>query len=330
MDSPRVGPLSPALNLIKNVSKVFLDPSGNPIDASSKPSSANIGQPNSQGPVEQMDARLQKFTSLESLLPIKILGSPVLMRSEWAWKRLIATALEAGSYTSSDTASGFKAKVLFEGWESQISTAPKTSPTKESASSPSAPKTDLRYESAVKLLWTLLASASDSSSGLDSWRIETPRLHEKGPLVEFSNLNQADIKQLSAGVKQWVIKDRLTSSVQFGAYERIGQGMFFPSSAPGLPKSVAYRYQARKQTRITGRGKLVHRIQFEMRVNNQPIRCTLTSMKPTLWVHFDTDDDLLKKHLTIGQEILTLTLKGTGWNLEQWTVSSYEDMGVIE
>ncbi len=182
-----------------------------------------------------------------------------------------------------------------------------------------------QYETAIKTLWSMLTAAS-GQTGKEVWRTEVRGLNEKGPVVEFAKLNHSDFQGLlPQTVQQWVIEDRLTSCVQTDAYEQIGQGMFFLPDQTGRTERQAVRWQAKKQTRITGRGKLIHRIQFDLRVNQQPVRCILTSAKPSLLVHFDADDIHLQEHLKQGQSVMERTLIAIGWRIENWTVSTFHD-----
>jgi hypothetical protein len=331
MDGSGIGPIAPAVKLIKNISKVLLDPSGKQVDKSSRNAPVEKSLQKSEGPAINIDKTPEKFPSIESLLPVKILANPLLMRSEWAWKRLLVTAMEArvGLLTE---ATETRAEVAESKPGAPVS-ATVDLPVKpgevrdvQNLATPvkiaSATAGISRYEAAVKILWSILVDVSGGKSR-DSWRTEVTDIHSKGPVVQFSQLQHGDLQHLSPVAQQWVIEDRMTSSVQVDSYERAGQGLFIPPGHSGRLGQVGHRYYARKQTRITGRGKLVHRIQFDFRVNDQPVRCTITSAKPSLLVHFDTNSASLRVHLEIGREGISKVLINQGWQLEQWSVSPF-------
>ena len=70
---------------------------------------------------------------------------------------------------------------------------------------------------------------------------------------------------------------------------------------------------------------MIHRIQLDLKVNNQPVKCTIISAKPSLVVHFDTNDIHIQKHLSMGQSAIERTLGMAGWHLDKWSVSAYDD-----
>lgn len=320
MDSSGVGPITPAVKLIKSVSKLFLDPSKKQIDKTQHDAAVNASLRKNEQLSTKTDETNAKFPSVETLLPVKILASPLLMRSEWAWKRLLTTALETSAKQLADTPSDAAKSSGSNRSQGGVSVEP-TSVTQNGLASSQA---NTKYEAALKVLWSILADVSDENRQ-DSWRTTVQDLHSKGSIVEFSQLHHGDINHLSPAAQQWMIEDRLISSVQMDSYERIGQGLFLLPSQSGRTDRVAHRFHARKQTRITGRGKLVHRIQFDIRVNDKPVRCTIISAKPSLLVHFDTNDIKLEKHITRGQERVAEVLKNEGWQLMQWSVSPFSE-----
>jgi hypothetical protein len=326
MDSSGVGPITPAVKLIKSVSKLFLDPSKKQIDKTQHDAAVNTSLQKNERLSAKIDETNEKFPSVEALLPVKILASPLLMRSEWAWKRLLATALETSDEQLADT----RGDAAISSASNHVQRAENVEPTSVIQNGIASSQVNTKYEAALKVLWSILADVSDENRR-DSWRTTVQDLHSKGSIVEFSQLHHGDINQLPPVARQWMIEDRLISSVQMDSYELIGQGLFLLPSQSGRTEQVAHRFHARKQTRITGRGKLVHRIQFDIRVNDKPVRCTIISAKPSLLVHFDTNDILLEKHLTRGQERVAEVLKNEGWQLMQWSVSDFsEDKGAVK
>ncbi len=334
LDSGRIGPLSPVANLLKTVSKVLFDSTNTRVDQTQTGKTPQIGDKTLPSLPDTAKVKDVGNPSFESLLPIKILESPLLMQSEWAWKRLIATVLDTvmSTQSSDNQPTNFQAGDLpqsqLQGFATALDDAlPRVSSEsiiRQQSPEQSAPGP---YETAVKLLWSILTLPE--GHGGDKSQVWHTELHGKlvqGPVVQFADLHHSQFHEhLSPTAQQWFIDDRLTASVQTDPYVRIGQGIFLPMANEEQPIQDAYRWKAKKQTKITSQGKLVHRIQFDFHVADNPVRCTVTSAKPTLFIHFDSDDAFLRKDLKQGASALSIPLQKAGWHVEQWTVSAFQD-----
>lgn len=170
-------------------------------------------------------------------------------------------------------------------------------------------------------LWHVLRAlaATSDEDAKPLWK-DPPRVR----LLQFSSMTREEFDKSPEVVQSWLLADRLTSSVQTDPFERQGQGVFLLP-----PRGIDERYQAirwtgARQTRVTSVGRLVHRLKFEFIVHQQPVQCTMIAAKPTLLVHFETNDFKLQTHLATGGSVLPEILLQLGWHIEQWSVSTLE------
>lgn len=238
-----------------------------------------------------------EYESADGRLPFEILNDSRLANSEWAWRNLLFAAFQSAS-TEVDSTSG---------------------------SSPM-PEDPVQVEQGTKVLWTLLSNLSSQTplpfqttsqpSWQSAWKGEVPENH----LIPFRTISKEKWDQQNETVKRWVLQDRLVSSVQTSPYERSGAGMFFPREE-GRPSEPTVRWTARRQTKLASQGRLVHRIEFEVMVGADLLKCTMTSSTPTLLLHFETDNQRLRNHLSAGKQIVQPLLSKHGFELHQWSVS---------
>ncbi|WAH35440.1 hypothetical protein [Alicyclobacillus dauci] len=180
-------------------------------------------------------------------------------------------------------------------------------------------------ELAVRQLWTIL-TASSAQAHRTSGQIQM-NFKPDPPVLPFSSMNQDTIalahdKSDAQRLENWVVQDRLVSSVLDNPYERQGAGLFFTSAAPPTGNEspqTAVKWTAQRQTRVGTGGKLIHRVRFDLEVSGRPLTCIVTASRPQLLVHFVTDDRKLLTHLERGESVVTAPLKAAGWELIGWT-----------
>ncbi|WP_067617277.1 hypothetical protein [Alicyclobacillus acidiphilus] len=297
--------------------------------------------------VQRLQSVEEQLFALERHVPLQILQNPQLLKAEWAWKLLVLQQLfqqdaadpllqpsESGSVNAS---SPDQAAHVSEHVSAQVSTA--DSPESEPLSQPSTETVPVsssepsQLEMVVKQLWNVLASvSSDSHTPTASLNIRTD-----SPLLPFSSMSRDIIEEASSKADKqkltnWVVRDRLTSSVIDNPYERSGGGLLFiDSPRPERPPYRAAKWHARRQTRMGSGGKLIHRIRFDFEVQGHAVTCLITAQRPQLFVHFLSDHENLLKHLKNGPGVVAEPLAKVGWELQGWTVARPDEtMGEVD
>ncbi|GMA61735.1 hypothetical protein [Alicyclobacillus fastidiosus] len=272
--------------------------------------------------------------ALEQHVPLAILQNPQLQKAEWAWKLLVMQQLTASfSALNDDTERGTLSvgsrQTEQAGSSNGDGQADVSRGFAESAlHSPAVGSaTSLgmeRAEVAVRKLWELLADTAAQSDKLG----ESVDLNFKTdpPLLPFASMNRetialAENKHDASRLQAWVLQDRMLAGVLDNPYERMGGGVFFPTSHVQSqdPPYQAVKWKAHRQTRIGAAGKLIHRIRLEMEVQGRPLTCIVTAQRPQLFVHFVSDDTRLLSHLKRGEEVVSQPLRACGWELIGWT-----------
>lgn len=258
---------------------------------------------------------LDAYTELEKFIPIQILSDPLLMKAEWAWKQVLFHQMQ--SFRNETVITSETLHVQSPERNLQVEEAP-AGQVAESL----LPSEEILPSQLLQVLWDTLASQTLHAS---DWKTSWTGLVPKTSLLAFKDVTLKDIQtQTSSSFKEWVLNDRLISSVRQDEYERYGQGVFFPESTHSLFESnrrEVVRWRASKHTRVTGQGRLIHRVQLELMVKEAPLICTVIASNPLLFIHFSTDHVALRTHLQGGLEALSSILQKHGWQLRQWTIS---------
>lgn len=239
----------------------------------------------------------EQLFSLEQHIPLQILKSPQLMKTEWAWKLIVIQHISLGTQSSQED--------ILQPHVNLNSSL------------------NVGAETVVRQLWSLLISSiSQGSKGSSQVQMN---MNTDQSIVPFAAMNQDTIALAASPtdanrLQQWVVQDRLMASVLDNPYERMGAGVFFPTTvvADKLPHT-AVKWEAHRQTRIGAAGKLIHRIRLDVDVQGQSLTCIVTAQRPQLFVHFLSDDTKLVNHLKQGERVIAGPLSQCGWDLIGWT-----------
>lgn len=238
----------------------------------------------------------QPTASLAELLPLSILQSPQMMRTEWAWRRLVIDAWMRQQGTDATTAA-------------------------KPATNVSQPEV---LQRGIQSLWQQLDHLSQTNAQASAtlhWPDDMPQQ----PVTPFAALSEADTRKLPAQHKAGVVLDRLQGAAATPTDPRTGSGLFFPGLViPQLPPGEAHkavRWQAERQTRITKTGQIVYRLKVNLDVSGRPVEITFLSAKPSLSVHIKTPDHHLRRRIDQPDAGIAATLRALGWNVDNWSAS---------
>lgn len=247
-------------------------------------------------------------------LPLSVLRDEEAMMAEWAWRREISTLSQA---------------VDNQGGPASVNQS---------------------LES-MRSLWATLDELS-SPATVNLWQTEVPAtpsnpLHgliSSAPsLIDFAFLSSLP-QNWPAHIKKLVLRNRMLSSVSDSSNSQgmRGEGLFIPTlvgflqtgdkvaGTGGAPDREelrkAVRWKAESHSVPLSDGRMVHRLVIETRVDGEAVFVTLLSSRPSLSVHVETNHEPLRRACEAAQPLKD-TLKGLGWHIERWSVSSFGEGG---
>jgi hypothetical protein len=259
--------------------------------------------------------------SLGQLLPISILQSPTLMRTEWAWRRLV---LDAVMQTKNDAPENSASQAGVEANASMEATV--------STSSGAGQGMQLGMQSllekSLQTLWNHLDVFSQATQRAPQ-EIHWPGDLPDASVQAFAHLQKADIDKLDTSQRAAVLLDRMEAATKTETDPRIGSGFYFPGvptgiTAGGTDRKVV-RWQAQRQTRVTRTGQVVYRLKLNIEVSGRPVEITFLSAKPTLAVHIKTDDSQLRRRVEAPDASILTVLHGLGWQVDNWSAGDGGD-----
>lgn len=266
---------------------------------------------------------LHQISTLEATLPIEILRSPVLMRTEWAWRRLLVELTIGKGEAQSNPETPLLPKELPRSTEGNHSVQA-YQPTVQSPLPQASPPP--LVEVAVKVMWQTLMSLTARPSQSD-WNTQLPPPFEPGMVIPFTDMTVEHLsKNVPDKVKEWTEADRLVGSTRTPDAPQVGGGLFV------LPESIgqrmnAVRWEAERRTRVTNQGQQVHQLILTVSVDNFPVKIQLLCAKPSLTVRLETNHPDLKQRVEPHLGDAQAALNGIGWRLDRWSLG---DLGNSE
>jgi hypothetical protein len=307
MDPTKIDGAFPSTNILNRTGKIDFSTRVDPAGTSPTHLKPEANSKTSSTPIKPAEVASSQYVDADTYLPIEILKETRIATAESAWRNLLLTVVQSMAKSATSDVS----KTSVQNQENELSGM------------------DLPVHSSVeegtKTLWSLLATASHDTAqvtGQTSWKGTVP----DSTILPFRLVNHDMLEKQNKTVQHWVVQDRLVSSVQTTPYERSGAGLFFPPPIHSEQSTQqAVRWRAARQTKVGSNGRMVHRIQFEMMLGTDPVKCSLTCALPTLLLHFETNNERLRLHLSAGKDIIQPLLSRQGYELHQWTVSHIED-----
>jgi hypothetical protein len=267
--------------------------------------------------------------SLGQLLPVSILQSPTLMRTEWAWRRLVLDALMQMMNDAAENSASQAGVGASKSMEATLSTLAGGGQGKEPGIQPGIqPGMEALLEKSLQTLWNHLDVLSQATQRAPQ-EINWPGALPDAPVQAFAHLQKVDIDKLDTSQRAVVLLDRMEAATKTETDPRVGSGFFFPGVPTGVTEGgtdrKAVRWQAQRQTRVTRTGQIVYRLKLNIEVSGRPVEITFLSAKPTLAVHIKTDDSRLRRRVEAPDASILAVLHGLGWQVDNWSAGDGGD-----
>jgi hypothetical protein len=138
-------------------------------------------------------------------------------------------------------------------------------------------------------------------------------------MIPFAQVQGSQAMTYPKPIQNWIMLDRLMSSTSNDAGQVIGGGILLMPEHPQPDREIrALRWQAERQSRLSSKGQLVHRLVLNIVVNDTPVSISIIAAKPSIAIHIATDHGGLRGRMESGLPDVMETLNRSGWTVDSY------------